>query len=234
MLSKLAEELARFLSPRFSCDGGHFAPQRLPAYCGVRCAQPTAGRCHRALRACRCPPSGNSAAATSGRVRFDSPKAATRATRPQPTPHSVYSPVLSRPSFHPVLRPSHSNLSLLHRTSNAPNLHLPSPITTYPDASALLQQANALSQLAHYIIQVHHKTPHQPKRGTNPPGHQPTTAHCSKVLAVDDSPAPGKHDTSWRRLSQTGKQLHLDFGGRQANCSSPLLSSCSPLRTSRP
>ena len=74
MLSKLAEELARFLSPWFSCDGGHFAPQRLPAYCGVRCAQPTAGRCHRALRACRCPPSGNSAAATSGRVRFDSPK----------------------------------------------------------------------------------------------------------------------------------------------------------------
>ncbi len=50
-------------------------------------------------------------------------------------------------------------------------------------------EANAWSLLVHYIIHVHHKTPHQPKRGT----HQPTNqrrATAPKCWPLKESPPP--------------------------------------------
>ncbi len=108
----------------------------------------------------------------------------------KPTQHC--SPVSTQlPSCSLAISEQPTNLSLLHRTRNPPTLPLSSPAPS-SDASALLQQVNALPQLVHYIIRVHHKTPHQPKRGTNPLGHHNQRQTTAPVLAVERQPGTPK------------------------------------------
>ena len=134
---------------------------------------------------------GNSAAATSGRVRFDSPRAATRATRL----HQAHTAFTVWPCLDPasILFCGRLTATYHYCTEHATlriclfQAQLPARTPVHYSSRQTLGR-----KLVHYIIQVHHKTPHRPKRGANPPDLQPTTDHCSKVLAVERQPGTPK------------------------------------------
>ena len=170
--------------------GGHLAPQRLPACSGAIVHSPlqagVIAPCdHAALEP-------NSAAATSGRVRFDSPKAATRATRP----HQAHTAFTVRSCLDPasILFRGHLTATYHYCTEHT-TLRLCLHQAQFP-ARAPVRSSRGKRLVAAGAL--HHPRASQDPSSAktrHPPTHQPTTGHCSKVLAVERKPATSSTHT---------------------------------------